>query len=108
MNNHHNGTGLNYNKVAELVKTGVKEALAMANGDSADVSAIGEDTYLIGQDALLDSMGLVTLVVDLEQRLEEEYDLTLVLADERAMSQKNSPFRSVGSLADYICRMIEA
>ena len=56
---------------------------------------------------VLDSMGLVTLIVDVEQRLEEEYDEVVVLADERAMSQKRSPFLSVGSLADYICQLVE-
>jgi len=29
-----------------------------------------------------------------------------VLADERALSQKHSPFRSVGSLADYVSELV--
>ena len=52
-------------------------------------------------------MGLVTLIVDVEQRLEEQYDVVVVLADERAMSQERSPFRSVSSLADYISQLVE-
>ena len=55
----------------------------------------------------LDSLGLVTLITDVEQRLEEEYDIALTLADDRAVSQRNSPFRSVQSLADYIALLIE-
>lgn len=62
---------------------------------------------LIGRQAVLDSLGLVTLVVDLEQRLEEEYGIALVLVDEHAMSQKTSPFRTVESLTEYICLLIE-
>jgi acyl carrier protein len=62
---------------------------------------------LIGRQAVLDSLGLVTLVVDLEQRLEEEYGIALVLVDEHAMSQKTSPFRTIESLTDYICLLIE-
>jgi hypothetical protein len=62
---------------------------------------------LIGRQAVLDSLGLVTLIVDLEQRLEEEYSVALVLADERAMSQRSSPFRTSQSLTDYICLLIE-
>jgi acyl carrier protein len=61
-----------------------------------------ESTYLIGPGSLLDSLGLVRLIVDLEQRLQDEYGISLTLADERAMSQKNSPFRTVQSLAGYI------
>ncbi len=67
----------------------------------------GEGTYLIGRRALLDSLGLVTLIVDLEQKIEETFDVALTLANERAMSQKNSPFLTVGSLADYICELID-
>lgn len=89
--------------ITDLVIAGLKEAMAMSGVEAP----VNEETYLIGRDAVLDSMGLVTLVVDLEQRLEEEFDVSLVLADERAMSQKNSPFRSVRSLSEYIGRMIE-
>jgi acyl carrier protein len=68
---------------------------------------LDESISLIGPAAVLDSLGLVTLLVDLEQRLEDEYGLSLTLADERAMSQKHSPFRTVRSLADYIGLLVE-
>jgi acyl carrier protein len=68
--------------------------------------ALDENSALLGRKALIDSVALVTLVVDVEQLLEEIYNLTITLADERAMSQKNSPFRSVQSLADYIMCLI--
>jgi acyl carrier protein len=66
-----------------------------------------ESTRLIGKSAVLDSMGLVTLIVDVEQQLEARYGVSIILADERAMSQARSPFASVGSLADYVCSLIE-
>ncbi|NJN98474.1 MAG: hypothetical protein HC875_32500 [Anaerolineales bacterium] len=70
-----------------------------------DSAPLNEETRLIGREAVLDSMGLVNLIIEVEQRLEDEHDVTVVLADERAMSQKNSPFRSVQTLADYICQV---
>jgi acyl carrier protein len=97
-------TSINRSEIAELVMDGLRDTLEI-NGNS--VAGISEETYLIGRDAVLDSMGLVTLVVDLEQQVEDEFNAAIVLADERAMSQRNSPFRSIGSLADYICRLIE-
>lgn len=63
-------------------------------------------TSLVGKQAVLDSLALVTLIVELEQRLEEEYDVMLTLADDRAMSQKHSPFRTVASLTHYIAELI--
>jgi acyl carrier protein len=107
MNSHRNGTGLNHSEIAQIVISSLREVLAMDHGNSPGASAITEDTFLIGREAVLDSMGLVTLIVEVEQLLEEEYDVTMVLADERAMSQKNSPFRSVRSLTNYIYRLVE-
>ncbi len=59
-------------------------------------------TVLFGPGAKLDSMGLVTLVVDVEQQLQQTFNLTITLADDRAMSQRSSPFRTIGTLRDYI------
>jgi acyl carrier protein len=108
MDNHRNGTGLNRAAVAEMIMSSLQEVLTMDNGGASVAVAISEDTPLIGRAAVLDSMGLVNLIVEVEQRLEEEFDMAVVLADERAMSQRNSPFRSVQSLADYIYGLVEA
>lgn len=64
-----------------------------------------ENTKLFGEN--LDSMGIVFLVTDLETRISEELNVDLTLADERAMSQKTSPFRSVKTLASYASNLIE-
>jgi len=66
-----------------------------------------DNASLLGPQSILDSLGLVTLLVELEERLEDEFDLPLTLADERAMSQKSSPFRTVESLASYISTLLE-
>ena len=93
--------------IVELILASLEGVLATNQDDQDDPVTLGEDTRLIGRKRVLDSMGLVTLIVDVEQCLEEEYDVIVVLADERAMSQKHSPFLSVGSLADYICQLVE-
>lgn len=64
-----------------------------------------EDTRLFGEN--LDSMGIVFLITELESRISDELDVDLTLADERAMSQKTSPFRSVKTLAKYANTLIE-
>ena len=67
-----------------------------------------EETPLFGSDGLLDSMGLVTLVVAVEQAIEDTFGISTSLADERALSQRNSPFRTIGTLADYAHAVINA
>ena len=64
-------------------------------------------TALLGQGSKLDSLGLINLIVAVEQNVEDKFDITITLADERAMSQEISPFRTVGSLADYIEMILE-
>ena len=65
------------------------------------------NTVLYGEDGKLDSLGLINLVVAVEQNIEDEFDVTITLADERAMSQETSPFKTVGTLTDYIEMILE-
>ena len=65
-----------------------------------------EETVLFGKDSILDSMGLVNIIIDIESRFLDE-DIEISLTSEKAMSRRNSPFRTVNSLADYIVEQIE-
>ncbi len=67
-----------------------------------NAAPVGPDTRLFGGDRPLDSTALVSLVVEVEQQVNERCGSAIVIADDRAMSQTRSPFRSVESLADYI------
>jgi D-alanine--poly(phosphoribitol) ligase subunit 2 len=62
----------------------------------------GEQCLLFGGAGLLDSLSLVSLVVAIEEAIEKKYNTPLILADEKAMFQKRSPFASIGSLTDYV------
>ena len=68
---------------------------------------LNESTNLFGRDSNLDSLGLVTIIVGVEQSILDELDIEIELADEKAMSQDRSPFRTVGALVDYICSLLE-
>jgi acyl carrier protein len=90
--------------VGSMVLNSLREVLAQSDQSAPD--DLGEDTALVGRNAILDSLGFVTLIVDLEQRLEEGHNVSLILTNDRAMSQKNSPFRTVQSLSDYILDLL--
>ena len=59
------------------------------------------ETRLLGKSSNLDSFGLVNLIIVVEEKLNDKFDRSITLADERAMSQEHSPFRSVQSLSEY-------
>jgi acyl carrier protein len=59
-------------------------------------------TTLLGKSAVLDSLGLVNLIVTVEEEIEEQFGVNITLADERAISQERSPFRTIETLMEYI------
>jgi acyl carrier protein len=83
------------------------DALEMSNHarDDHEKIPIGPETALYGKDGHLDSMSLVGFLIDVEESLQDQ-GFRISLSDERAMSQKNSPFRDVPVLVDYISKLI--
>ena len=72
-----------------------------------DTSA-ADETVLFGAGSVIDSVDLVSLVLDIDQAIDDEYGKHIALVDERAMSRRNSPFRTVGTLAAFINAQLEA
>lgn len=66
-----------------------------------------ESTRLYGAKGALDSLALVSFITDLEEMISDEFDIDIILADEKAMSQTSSPFRTVETLAIYIENLIK-
>ena len=65
------------------------------------------ETILSGEEAKLDSLGLISLIVALEQELEKEFGISVTLVDETTMSQDHNPFRTIRTLADYATNLLE-
>ena len=87
----------------DAIREVVLKAMRNANEarDAASQLAIAADAPIFGPDSSLDSLGLVGLLLDIEEGL-QEIGCDVVLSDERAVSQKRSPFRSVQSLVTYV------
>ncbi|MDA1183359.1 MAG: hypothetical protein O2930_01780 [Acidobacteria bacterium] len=64
-------------------------------------------TVLFGEHGRLDSLGLVSLILDVEGQVEADFDMSVSLTSERAMSRDTSPFRSIDTLADYISELLD-
>lgn len=91
------------------VESAVLSAIEEINQHLA-VTAVLEpapETVLYGGGSGLDSLGLVNLIVAVEGALAEELDVEITLADEKAMSQESSPFRTVNTLVEYIVSRLE-
>ena len=95
----------NRKKIENLIITSVKEI----NEQLPQEQQLGQSSKIVlyGKDGKLDSLGLVSLLVIIEQNIEDEFDVSITIADEKAMSQKHSPFRTIGTLADYIDMLLK-
>ncbi len=67
---------------------------------------VSEKTVLFGNDSSIDSLSLVSVIVDLEMLFSDEHGFDIALTDDRAMTREISPFDSVTSLVEYIFEII--
>lgn len=91
------------NQIIELVATVVQEYLG-TQGVECDVNP---QTKLFGDDAVLDSMGLVNIVIDVESEFLDK-GIEISLTSEKAMSRSRSPFRTIETIVEFISEQIHA
>lgn len=91
----------------EIVELIIATARELGEDEIGLTQKLTSETRLFGDDGVLDSMGLVTLVIAVEQEIEDKYSVSAGLADEKALSQARSPYRTVASLAEYAVQQIE-
>lgn len=66
------------------------------------------ESLLYGNEGILDSMALVNLIADVEDAVSERFGVAIALADEKAMSARNSPFLNVSTLTQAVLERLEA
>jgi acyl carrier protein len=68
--------------------------------------AVGPDTCLFGENSVLDSLSLVSVIVDLETLVSDQFGKSISLTDDRAMSREPVPFANVGTLRSYLLELL--
>ena len=92
----------------DLVALIIEMAQEILEAEGKPGAALDQETRLFGKEGLLDSMGLVSLIVAVEQEIEDRHGTSVALADEKALSQSSSPYRTIGTLAEYASAGLEA
>jgi acyl carrier protein len=87
-------------QVLQLVLSTVSEEADEIGYD--ELRAPTADTPLFGGDVGVDSLSLVRVVAAVERAAQVRFGKNVVLADERAMSMRHSPFRTPGALAELL------
>ena len=96
---------INKEIATKLIFEGIKDYNTQVN--KKNQLPISIELELFSENGVLDSLGLVNLIMSIEEQFEDYLDISIVIADEKAMSQKNSPFKSVQSMADYLSKELQ-
>lgn len=85
----------------EMVFVVIEMTREMLEAEGSSGNEVDEQTRLYGDGGIFDSMGIVSLIVAVEQEIQDRYGKSVALADERALSRSSSPYRTVSTLARY-------
>ena len=88
-------------KVEEIVFKIIKN-----NTEDLNIGTINYDTLLLSEGSAIDSMTIVSIVVDLESELTDAFQKEISLSDDKAMSRKISPYDNVKNLTEYIIELL--
>ena len=66
-----------------------------------------EAIKLLGTRAIFDSLGLVSYLVALEERINDAFETQISLMSDRAMSQERSPFRNQAALVEFVVELLK-
>ena len=92
------------NNVRDIVIISIHEFNEQLESDTR--LGVNENTILFGEGSMLDSLGLVNLIVSIEENIEEDLGVTISLANEETISGESSPFSTVGTLITYLSKQL--
>lgn len=64
------------------------------------------DAALYGMSGKLESLDFVTLIMEVEEKINAEFGTDITIADENLLSKQKSPFSTLGTLIDYLQELL--
>ena len=62
---------------------------------------------LYGPGGKLESLDFVTLIMEVEEKINAEFGADITIADENLLSKQKSPFSTLGTLIDYLEELLK-
>ncbi len=92
-------------EIVQLLLGVVKETNLLRG--KKDQLPLTPDLQLVGAESSLDSLGLLNLIVAIENALQKEISQSISLSDLSDLEDPNGSFRSLQSLADYVLQLMQ-
>lgn len=94
----------NHERVRNVVYSAVDSLnKQLPKGVSVDKSL---DAPLYGKSSKLESLDFVTLIMEVEEKVKEEFGVDITIADEDLLSKEKSPFSTIGTLTEYLAELL--
>ena len=90
-----------------IIIEAIKSNIDLSNEQKNIILENPDDFAIIGVHDNIDSLDLVSILVDVESQVSDMYGTTIMLSSDKAMSQQNSPFRDVKSLVLFLTEEFE-
>jgi acyl carrier protein len=65
------------------------------------------DATLYGTSGKLESLDFVTLIMEVEEKINAEFQTDITIADENLLSKQKSPFSTLGTLIEYLEELLK-
>jgi D-alanine--poly(phosphoribitol) ligase subunit 2 len=88
----------------EVISNIVKSAVEQANTTLPPEGRLepSASTLLTGDGGALSSLGVITFILAVEERVNEACSTEIVLFDESLIADPDGPFRTLGALMDHV------
>src|SRR5260221_9796342 len=87
-------------RVSQAVFSAVDELNAQLTAGVAVEKSL--DAPLYGAGGKLESLDFVTLIMEVEEKINAEFGTNITIADENLLSKQKSPFSTRGTLIEYL------
>ncbi|NCB38755.1 MAG: hypothetical protein EOM80_08295 [Erysipelotrichia bacterium] len=95
----------NITKITELILESLKELNQLLPPDQQ--LPLSPETKLFGSEGLLDSLGLINLVVILEERIYNEFNVEVTISGDLSTLQQDNTFKNIQTLSEHITRTMQ-
>jgi hypothetical protein len=84
----------------------IYQGIDVVNGQLSERSKLvkSTETVLMGEGGVLDSLGLITLLVAVEDAIQSNMGTHITVLDEEALANASGPYNTVDSLRNWISR----
>ncbi len=65
------------------------------------------DAVLYGKSSKLESLDFVTFIMEVEEKVNDEFGVQVMITDENLLSKEKSPFSTLGTLTDYLEKILK-